>query len=98
MYVAELHGVQQALWVLDPRPCHGRSRVEMSLILLLSGATATRPGALVESGSAKNSGRALAYEHITIMRVRDATDSAKTTTIALVSLVHVKNSGSTGRR
>lgn len=69
----------------------------MGAILLLSGATATRPQALVESSSARGSNKALLYKHITILKVRDAKNFNQTTTVALVSLVHIKNSGGKGR-
>ena len=82
----------------DPKPRHGQIRVEMSLILLLSAATATRPGAPVKSASAKGNNKARSYEHISIMRVRDVNDPNRTTTVAMVNLVHIKNSGGKGRR
>ncbi|KAF2194835.1 hypothetical protein K469DRAFT_774795 [Zopfia rhizophila CBS 207.26] len=71
IYFDDLYVILHAHWTMDWKPCPGRFWVEM-LILLLSGATATRPGALVESASAKRSNKALSYEHITVMRVRDA--------------------------
>lgn len=98
MHVRDLYAVIHGHWTRDSRSCHGRFRVELSLILLLSGATATRPGSLVESGSARRSNKALSYEHISIMRVRDVKNPGRTTTVALVDLVHIKNSGGKGRR
>jgi hypothetical protein len=98
MYVQDLYAIIDAHWTMDAKPRHGRFRVQMGAILLLSGATATRPQALVESSSARGSNKALSYEHITILKVRDAKNFNQTTTVALVSLVHIKNSGGTGRR
>lgn len=98
MFVQDLYVILHAHWALDPKPQHGRSRVEMSLILLLSGATATRPGALIESGSAKGSNKALSYQHISILKIRDVEDSTRSTVIAKVDLMHIKNSGGKGRR
>lgn len=82
---------------MDPKPRHGRFRVQMDIILLCA-ATSTRPQALIESSSAKGSNKALSYEHIEILRVPDKYDWNQTTTIARVSLVHIKNSGGKGRR
>ncbi|KAJ9641087.1 hypothetical protein H2199_005755 [Coniosporium tulheliwenetii] len=98
MYVQDLYAVIQAHWVEDTKALHGRLRVEISLLLLLSAATTTRPGALVESGSAKGSNKALSYEHVSIMKVRDVKDPDRTTTVVMVNLVHIKNSGGKGRR
>ncbi|KAJ9654854.1 hypothetical protein H2201_008928 [Coniosporium apollinis] len=98
MYVQDLYVVIHAHWAEDTKALHGRLRVEISLLLLLSAATTTRPGALVESGSAKGSNKALSYEHISIMKVRDVKDANRTTIVAMVNLVHVKNPGGKGRR
>ena len=98
MYVQDLYAVIYAHWVEDTKALHGQLRVEISLLLLLSAATTTRPGALVESGSAKGSNKALSYEHVSIMKVRDVKDPNRTTTVAMVNLVHIKNSGGKGRR
>ncbi|KAI9869309.1 MAG: hypothetical protein M1813_000098 [Trichoglossum hirsutum] len=60
--------------------------------------TTTRPGALVESSSAKGSNKALSYEHVTVMKVRDITDPKCSTIVVKVDLVHIKNSEGKGRR
>ena len=98
MYVQDLYAVLHALWVDDTKALHGRIRVQLSLILLLSGATATRPGALIESSSARGSNKALSYEHVTLLKVRDTTNRERNTIVAKVSLVHIKNCGGKGRR
>jgi hypothetical protein len=98
MYVQDLYAVLHALWVDDTKALHGRIRVQLSLILLLSGATATRPGALIKSGSARGSNKALSYEHVTLLKVRDTTDRECSTIVAKVNLVHIKNSRGKGRR
>ena len=98
MYVQDLYAVLHALWVDDTKALHGRIRVQLSLILLLSGATSTRPGALVESSSARGSNKALSYEHVTVMKVRDTTDRERSTIVIGVNLVHIKNSGGKSRQ
>jgi len=97
MYVQDLYAILHAHWVDDTKALHGRLRAELPLLLLLSGATTTRPGALVESSSAKGSNKALSYEHVTVMKVRDITDPKCSTIVVKVDLVHIKNSGGKGR-
>ena len=70
MYVQDLYAVLHALWVDDSKHLHGFIRVQISLLLLLSAATATRPGAIVESASAKGSNKALSIRNIELMKVR----------------------------
>jgi hypothetical protein len=98
MYEEDLYAIQSTHWTMDPKPHHRRFRVQMDTILLLSAATATRPQALVESLSAKGLNKALPYEYIEILRVRDKYNWNRTTAIAHVSLVHIKNSRGKGRR
>src|SRR5439155_9709123 len=97
IYVQDLYSILHALWVDDTKALHGRIQVQLSLMLLLSGATATRPGALIESGSARGSNKALSYEHITLLKVCDTTDRECSTIVAKINLVHIKNSGGKGR-
>src|SRR5256885_12804133 len=97
MYVQDLYAVLHALWVDDTKALHGRIRVQLSLILLLSGATSTRPGALVESGSARGSNKALLYEYITVIKVYDTIDREWSTIMIRVNLVHIKNSEGKGK-
>ncbi|OQU95669.1 hypothetical protein CLAIMM_01850 [Cladophialophora immunda] len=59
MFVQEFYVFEYAHWVEDRRPLHGLIRVEIWTLQLLSGATASRPGALVESGSAKGTNKAV---------------------------------------
>src|SRR5438552_217023 len=87
IYVQDLYAVLHALWVDDTKALHGQIRVQLSLILLLSGAISTRPGALVESGSTRGSNKALSYEHVTVMKVRDTTDREWSTIVIGVNLV-----------
>ena len=98
MHVQDLYAIQHAHWADDTKPLHGLSRVQISLLLLLSAATATRPGALVESSSAKGSNKALSYKDVSIFKARDAKDQNRTTIAVKVNLVHIKNSGGKGRR
>jgi hypothetical protein len=98
MHVQDLYAILHAHWADDTKALHGLSRVQISLLLLLSAATATRPGALVESSSAKGSNKALSFEHVSIMKVGDVKDPSRSTIVAKVNLVHIKNSGGKGRR
>jgi hypothetical protein len=74
MYVQDLFAILHALWVDDKKPLHGFIRVQISA-LLLSAATATRPGALVESASNKGSNKALWSRDVLLMKVPSLTDS-----------------------
>ncbi len=98
MYVQDLYAVLHCLWANDLKPVHGRFRVQIALILLISGATTTRPGALVESGSCQGSNKALKYEHVRLVKVRNPRDSRQTSLGLLVSLVHIKKTGEKSRR
>ncbi|KAI9794438.1 MAG: hypothetical protein M1816_005508 [Peltula sp. TS41687] len=98
MDVQDLCVVIHADWVEDTKALHGLLRVEISMLLLLKRRYTTRPGALVESSSAKGSDKALSYELISVMRVRGVKDPNHTTTVAMVDLVHIKNSGGKGKR
>jgi Protein of unknown function (DUF3435) len=98
MHVGDLYTILHAHWADDPKALHGLVRVQISLLLLLSAATATRPMSIVESRSRKGTNKTLSWEHISIMRVRDSQDPTRTTTVVKVNLVHIKNSGGKGRR
>jgi len=88
MFEDDLYQMSHATWSLDGKCLPGRMRVQLSLMWSICAATATRPGAIL----------ALTYEHIVIMRVRDVQNPKLTTTVVLVTLVHVKRSGGRGRR
>ncbi|KAF9729895.1 hypothetical protein PMIN01_11828 [Paraphaeosphaeria minitans] len=91
MYVQDLFAILHALWVDDKKPLHGFIRVQISALLLLSAATATRPGALVESASNKGSNKALCFKDVSLMKVHILTDPNRSVLMANVNLVHVKN-------
>ncbi|KAL5380681.1 hypothetical protein PMIN03_010533 [Paraphaeosphaeria minitans] len=91
MYVQDLFAILHALWVDDKKPLHGFIRVQISALLLLSAATATRPGALVESASNKGSNKALCFRDVSLMKVPSLTDPKRSVLVANVNLVHVKN-------
>jgi hypothetical protein len=97
MFVQDLYAVLHALWVDDTKPLHGFIRVQISLLLLLSAATATRPGALVESASAKGSNKALWFKDINVMIVRSENDPSQSTVMVNVNLEHIKNKEKDGR-
>jgi hypothetical protein len=98
MHVEDLYAILHALWADDTKALHGLIRVQLSLLHLLSAATATRPMSIVQSRSRKGTNKTLSWEHISIMRVRDTRDPTRTTTIVKLNLVHIKNSGGKGRR
>jgi len=98
MFVEDLFVMIHAHWSLDESALWGRMRVQQSLVFILCAATASRPGAILVSGSATDTGKALLYEHIEIMRIRHVQNPNRTTTVALVTLVNVKTSGGKGRR
>jgi hypothetical protein len=91
MYVQDLFAILHALWVDDKKPLHGFIRVQISALLLLSAATATRPGALVESASNKGSNKALCFKDVSLIKVTSLTDPNRSVLVANVNLVHVKN-------
>jgi len=91
IYVQDLYAILHALWVDDTKPLHGFIRVQISLLLLLSAATATRPGAIVKSVSAKGSNKALSFKNIKIIKVRSTVDPSRSTIIANVNLENIKN-------
>ena len=97
MFVQDLYAILHALWVDDTKPLHGFIRIQISLLLLLSAATATRPGALVESASAKGSNKALWFKNINVMIVRSEKDPSQSTIVVNVNLEHIKNKEKDGR-
>ena len=70
MFVRDFYGLVYAHWVEDERRLHGLTRVQIWTLHLLSAATVSRPGALVESASAKGSNKALWFEHVYILKIR----------------------------
>lgn len=90
MFVQDLYAIHHALWVDDTKPLHGFIRIQISLLLLLSAATATRPGAIVESASNKGSNKALWFKDVHLMKVRSLKDHNKSTIVANVNLEHIK--------
>ncbi|KAF2024834.1 hypothetical protein EK21DRAFT_77812 [Setomelanomma holmii] len=97
MYVQDLYAILRALWVDDTKPLHGYIRVQMSLLLLLSAATGTRPGAIVESASAKGSNKALSFKNIELLKVRSIADPSWSTIVANVNLENIKNKEKDGK-
>ncbi|KAF1838361.1 hypothetical protein BDW02DRAFT_636434 [Decorospora gaudefroyi] len=93
----DLYAIFHALWVDDTKPLHGFIRVQISLLLLLSAATATRPGAIVKSASAKGSNKALSFKNIKLLKVRSVVDPSRSTIVANVNLENVKNKEKDGK-
>jgi hypothetical protein len=97
MYVQNLYAILHALWVDNIKPLHGFIRVQISLLLLLSAATATRPGAIVESASAKGSNKALLFKNIELMKVRSIKHRSQSTIVVNVNLENIKNKEKDGK-
>jgi len=98
MYVQDFHIIHSAHWKYDEKALHGYIRVSEDLAMLLSVATATRPAALVEGAAAKGTNKVLCWEHALLMKVSLVTDPGRSTILALVDLVHVKNAEGNGRK
>jgi hypothetical protein len=67
------------------------------LLLRLSAATAIRPGAIVESASAKGSNKALLFKNIELLKVCSIVDPSRSTIVANVNLENVKNKEKDGK-
>ena len=91
MYVQDLYAILHALWVDNTKPLHGFIQIQISLLLLFSAATATRPRAIVESASAKGSNKALSFKNIKLLKVRSILEPSRSTIVANVNLKNVKS-------
>lgn len=98
MFIRDFYVIVYEHWVEDTRALHGVVRVQIWTLHLLSAATANRPGALVESSSAKGTNKALWFEHVDILKIRHPQDPSRTVLAVKVNLVHIKDSGGQGRR
>lgn len=98
MFVQDFYVLEYVRWVEDPRPLHGLVLVTNWTLRLVSAATSCRPGALVESASAKGTNKALWFEHVEILKVRRPDDPSRTVLAVKLDLVHIKDSGGLGRR
>ena len=85
LFVDDLSVLFNCYWVRDTEVfAHERLRVQMALLLLISGCTATRPGALVGK-------RPLLYSDIKLFLVQG---EGQVPVIAMrLSLKHIKRSG-----
>jgi hypothetical protein len=97
IYVQDLYAILHALWVDDTKPLYRYIRVQISLLLLLSAATAIRPRAIVESASAKGSNKALSFRNIKLLKVRSIIDPSRSTIVANINLKNVKNKEKNGK-
>ena len=97
MYVQDLYVILYTLQVDNTKPLYGFIRVQISLLLLLSIAIATRLGALIESASAKGSNKALSFKDISLIVVRSLKHPKKTTIIANINLKYIKNKERDGK-
>jgi Protein of unknown function (DUF3435) len=97
MFVQDLYAILYALWINDTKPLHSFIRVQISLLLLLSAATAIRPGALVESASAKGSNKAVWFKNINVIVVYSEEHSNKSMVVVNINLEHIKNKEKDGK-
>ena len=67
-----------------------RQRVQMSLLILLSAFTVWRPGAILESGGAKGSNRALRYRDVELILIPNPTLGGRDLWVMKVTLVFLK--------
>ena len=67
-----------------------RQRVQMSLMLLLCAYTGSRPGAIIESGCARGSNRALRYRDIELMLIPNPQSGGRDLWVMKVTLVFRK--------
>ena len=60
------------LWISDTETFNlERDRLELHFLLVLAGCTSTRPGAIIESSSYRNSNRSLHYGHSSLVLKKD---------------------------
>ncbi|KAI9765002.1 MAG: hypothetical protein M1840_007924 [Geoglossum simile] len=67
-----------------------RQRVQMSLMLLLCAYTGSRPGAIIESGCARGSNRALRYRDVELMLIPNPQSGGRDLWVMKVTLVFRK--------
>lgn len=91
MSVEDLRCVLQHHWAYDQETyATERQRVQMSLLLLLSAFTSSRPGAILESGCAKGSNQALQYCDVELMLVPNPISGRRDLWIMKVTFVFLK--------
>ncbi len=91
MNVNDLLLVLQYHWAFDTETFpHERQRVQLSLLLLMAAYTATRPGALVESGCARGSNRAICYKDIDLLILSIPNPGERDVLIMEATLIHRK--------
>lgn len=87
IFAQDFFVIQYTGWALHTTPLHGLIRVQLSLLLLLSAVTGSRPDALLQ----------ICFEDIEIYKVRSKEDFQKTTFIVALTLLHTKNDERGGR-
>jgi hypothetical protein len=91
MNINDLLLVLQYHWAFDREAFpHERQRVQLSLLLLMAAYTATRPGALVESGCARGSNRAICYKDINLLILSNPNPGERDLLVMEVTLVYRK--------
>ncbi|KAK3941987.1 hypothetical protein QBC46DRAFT_448097 [Diplogelasinospora grovesii] len=84
LYVADLDLMLHHHWVLDKEVyAHERLRVQMAAVLVIAGATSTRPGALIGS---------LCYKHVEFHVFRPTPSSRQARVGMVVKLTKIKRS------
>ncbi|KAF2739599.1 hypothetical protein EJ04DRAFT_606100 [Polyplosphaeria fusca] len=81
MYVQDLYATLHALWIDDRQPLHGLVRIFISLLLISSSVTGSRPAAIV----------ALAFKDIEIMMAPSLKHPGQGTILVNVNLDKIKN-------
>ena len=87
MYVKDLYAILHALWIDDRKPLHGLVRIFISLLLVLSAVTGSRPAALV----------ALTFKDIEIMMAPSVESPGQGTILVNVNLDKTKNASRGGK-
>lgn len=89
MSVEDLRCVLRHHWAYDQEIyATERQRVQMSLLLLLSAFTSSRPGAILQSGCAKGSNRALRYRDVELMLLPNPTPGKRDLWVMKVTFRH----------
>ena len=76
MEMRDMHRILHHHWAVSSKAfTHERYRIQIALLILLIAYTTSRPGALVESSSYRNSNQALLYKHVCLVLIRNPDDN-----------------------
>jgi len=91
MSVDDLLVVLHYHWALDTATFpHERQRVQLALLLLMIAYTASRPGALVESGCLRGSNEVLYYKDIRLLVIENPKEPGHNLLVMEVTLLFMK--------